>query len=171
MGVRWGLHVSSDVVEDSEMRVSVTKKPRVDTDMEISAMEMLKNAKLEVDRALETANETLQLEEVPLESEAATKAAELSIRDKRLYTEVYENEADAKIISGRWVLKPHKARCVLRGFEEDVKDEGVWRLCQHDNDSVSEDATLASNGPQERRLHSDHSRRENRLSLRTHEGR
>ena len=64
------------------------------------------------------------LEEIPLQSEAVTKAAELnSSRDKRVYTEVYESEADAKIISGKWVLKPHKARYVLRGFEEDVKDE------------------------------------------------
>ena len=154
------------------MRESVTKKPRVDTDMEISAIETLTNAKLEVDRALDRANKTLHrlLEEIPLESEAVTKAAELnSIRDKRVYTEVYENEADAKIISGKWVLKPHKARCVLRGFEEDVNDEDVFR--QHDDDSISEDATLASNGPQERRFHSVHSRRENHPSQRTHEGR
>ena len=37
-----------------------------------------------------------------------------------------EDEADGKVISGRWVLKPHKARCVLRGFEKDVKDEDVF---------------------------------------------
>ena len=36
---------------------------------------------------------------------------------------MYESGADAKIISGKWVLKPHKARYVVRGFEEDVKDE------------------------------------------------
>ena len=67
------------------------------------------------------------LEEISLESEAVTKAAELnSIRDKRVHTEVYESEADAKIISGKWVLKPHKARYVLRGFEEHVKDEDVF---------------------------------------------
>ena len=43
------------------------------------------------------------LEEIPLEYEEVTKAAELnSIRDKRVvYTEVYKNEADAKIISGK----------------------------------------------------------------------
>ena len=53
-----------------------------------------------------------------LESEAVTKAAELnSIRDERVYTQVYENEADAKTFSGRWVLKTLKARYVLRGFE------------------------------------------------------
>ena len=39
---------------------------------------------------------------------------------------MYENEADAKIISGKWVLKPHKARYLLRGFEEDVKHEEVF---------------------------------------------
>ena len=96
------------------MRESVTKKPRVDTAMEISAIETLTNAKLEVDRALDRANKTLHrlLEEIPLESEAVTKAAELnSIRDKRVHT---------------WVLKLHRARCVLRGFEEDVKDEDVF---------------------------------------------
>ena len=122
------LHVSSGGVEDSETRESVTKKPRVDTDVEISAIETLTNAKLEIDRALDRANKTLHrlLEEILLESEAVTKAAELnSIRDKRVFSEVYENEAGAKIISGKWVLKPHKARYVLRGFEEDVKDEDV----------------------------------------------
>ena len=46
------------------------------------------------------------LEEIPLESEAVTKAAELnSLRDKRVYIEVYENESRAKTISGKWVLK------------------------------------------------------------------
>ena len=87
------------------------------------------NAKLEVDRALDTANKTLHrlLKEISFESEADTKAAALnSIRDKRLYTEVYESEADAKVIRGKWVLKPHKARYVLRGFEEDAKDEDVF---------------------------------------------
>ena len=39
---------------------------------------------------------------------------------------MYESEADAKIINGKWLLKPHKARHVLRGFEEDVKDEDVF---------------------------------------------
>ena len=62
------------------------KKPRVDIDVENSAIETLTNAKLEVDRALDKANKTLHrlLEEIPLDSEAVTKAAELnSIRDKR----------------------------------------------------------------------------------------
>ena len=39
---------------------------------------------------------------------------------------MYESEADAKTIGGNWVLKPHKARYVLRGFEEDVEDEDVF---------------------------------------------
>ena len=72
----------------------------------LRAIEALTNANLEVDRALDKANKTLhrQLEEIPLES---------------------ESEADAKIISGKWVLKPHAARYVLRSFEENVKDEDV----------------------------------------------
>ena len=85
----------------------------------------LTNAKLEADRALHTASKTLHrlLDECPHESEAITKDAELnSIKDKRVYTVMYESEADANIISGKWVLKPHKARYVLRGFERDVKD-------------------------------------------------
>ena len=39
---------------------------------------------------------------------------------------MYESEADTKLISGNWVLKSHEARYVLRGFEEDVKDEDVF---------------------------------------------
>ena len=112
------VHDSSSEVEDSETRQSVMKKSRVDADMEISAIEALTNAKLGADRALDKANKTLHrlLEEIPLESEAVTK----------IFTEVYEKEADAKIISGKWVLKPHTARYVLRGIEEDVKDEDVF---------------------------------------------
>ena len=123
------LHDSSGVDESAETRESVMKKPRVDNDKEISAIETLANAKLEVDRALDTANKTLHrlLDECPLESEAVTKAAKLkSIKDKHVYTEMYESEADTKIISGMWVLKPHRARYVLRGFEEDVKDEDLF---------------------------------------------
>ena len=73
--------------------------------MEISSIEALTNAKMEVDRALGIANKTLYrlLEEIPFESEAVTKAIELnSIKNKRVYTEMYESEADAKIISGKW---------------------------------------------------------------------
>ena len=91
--------ISSGEIGDPETRESVLKKSRVDADMEISAIEPLTNAKLEVDRALDKANKTWHrlLEEIPLESEAVTKAAKLnSIRDKRVYTEVYECEADAK---------------------------------------------------------------------------
>ena len=87
-----------------------------------SVIEGLTHAKLEDDRALDKANKTLHRlrEEIPLESEAATNAAELnSIRD----SESIPSEADANIISGKCVLKPHKARYVLRSFEEDVKDE------------------------------------------------
>ena len=141
------LHDSSGVDESAETRESVMKKRRVDDDMEISAIETLTNAKLEADRALHTANKTLHrlLDECSHESEAITKAAELnSIMDKRVYTEMYESEADSKIISGKWVLKHHKARYVLRGFERDVKDEDVF-LRQHDDDSLSENGALTSN--------------------------
>ena len=79
------LHDPSGEIEDPETRESVMKKPRVDANMVISAIEALTNAKLEVDRALDKANKTWHrlLDEIPLESEAVTKAAELnSIRDK-----------------------------------------------------------------------------------------
>ena len=82
---------------------------------------------MEVVRALDIANKTLHrlLEEIPIESKAVTKAAELNnIRDKRVHTEVCESEGH--IISGKWVLKPHRARYVLTGFEEDGKDEDVF---------------------------------------------
>ena len=39
---------------------------------------------------------------------------------------MYENDTNEEVISGKWVLKPNKARYVLRGFEEDVKDEDVF---------------------------------------------
>ena len=136
------LHVSSGGIEDPETRESVSKKSRVDAEVEISAIEALTKAKLEVDRALDKANKTLHrlLEEIPLVSEAVTNAAELnSIRGKRVYTEVYESEDDAKIIRGKWVLKPHKARYVLSGFED---DEGRRRFRQHDDYNISESATL-----------------------------
>ena len=83
------------------------------------------------------------------------KAAELnSIRDKRVYTDVYESEADAKIISGKWELKPHKARYVLRGFEEDVKDEDVFASTART--AAVRMFTLQSHRPQKRRLHNVH---------------
>ena len=136
--------------------------------MEISSIEALTNTKLKVDRALDTTNKTLHrlLEPIPFESEAVTKATELnSIKDKRVYTEMYESEADARIISGKWVLKPQKARYVLRAFEEDVKDEDVFAS------TTMTASVLSSDRPQKRRSHSIHSRRENRLPHRTHEGR
>ena len=83
------LHDSSGEFGDPGTRESVTKKSRVGADMEISAIDALTHAKFEVDRALDKASKTLHrlLEEIPLESEAVTKAEELnSIRDKRLST-------------------------------------------------------------------------------------
>ena len=133
--------------------------------MEISSIEALTNTKLKVDRALDTTNKTLHrlLEPIPFESEAVTKATELnSIKDKRVYAEMYESEADARIISGKWVLKPQKARYVLRAFEEDVKDEDVFAS------TTMTASVLSSDRPQKRRSHSIHSRRENRLPQRTH---
>ena len=119
-------HDSSGVDESAETRESNTKKPRVDDDMEISEIETLTNAKLEVDRALDTANKTLHrvLDEYLLESEAVTEAAELnSIKDKRVYTEMYKSEADAKIISGKWGAETEQGTVRaerLRGRREDV---------------------------------------------------
>ena len=51
----------------------------------------------------------------------ANAAEPNSISDKRVHIEVCENEADVKITNVKWVLQPQKARCVLRGFEEDVQ--------------------------------------------------
>ena len=51
--------ISSGEIGDLETRGSAVKKSRVDADIEISAIEALTNAKLEVDRALDTANKTL----------------------------------------------------------------------------------------------------------------
>ena len=122
------------------------KKRRVNDNMEISAIETLANAKLEVGRALHTANKTLHrlLDECPHEFEAITKSAELnSIKDKRVYTEMYESEADAKIISGKWVLKPHKARYVLRGtktssFASTTMTASVRMVLSQATDLISE---------------------------------
>ena len=100
-------HDSSGVDESAETRESNAKKPRVDDGMEISAIETLTNAKLEVDRALDTANKTSHrvLDKYTLKSEAVTKAAELNrIKDKRVNTEMCEGEADDQMISGKWVL-------------------------------------------------------------------
>ena len=96
------LQDSSGGIGCLETRESAVTKSRVGAGVEISAIEALTNTKLEVDRALDKANKTLHrlLEEIPLESEAVTKAAELdSIRDKRVYTEVYESEARSSAAS------------------------------------------------------------------------
>ena len=80
------LHESFAGIGDPETRECAVKKSRVDADMKISAIKALTNDKWEVDRALDKANKTVHalLEEIPLESEAVTTAAELtSIRDKR----------------------------------------------------------------------------------------
>ena len=114
------LHVSFGGAEDSETRESVMTKPRVDIDMEISVIETLTNAKLEVDRTIQRTRRCV----------VCWKKFHLSLRLSPMpqYATVYmyESEADAKTISGNWVLKPHKARYVLRGFEEDVEDEDVF---------------------------------------------
>ena len=128
------------------------KKRRVNDNMEISAIETLTNAKLEVGRALHTTNKTLHrlLDECPHEFEAITKSAELnSIKDKRVYTEMYESEADAKIMSGKWVLKPHKARYVLRGtrtssFASTTMTASVRMVLSQATDLISEEPTQCS---------------------------
>ena len=114
------LHVSFGGAEDSETRESVMTKPCVDIDMEISVIETLTNAKLEVDRTTQRTRRCV----------VCWKKFHLSLRLSPMpqYATVYmyESEADAKTIGGNWVLKPHKARYVLRGFEEDVEDEDVF---------------------------------------------
>ena len=73
-------HDSSGEIRDPETGESVMRKSRVGAGKETSAIEALTNAKLEVDRALDKANDTLHrlLEEIPLDPEAVTKAAENS---------------------------------------------------------------------------------------------
>ena len=69
-----------------------------------------------------------------------TNAAEHnSIRDKRVHNEVYESEADAKIKSGKWVLRPHKARYVLRVWEARSRPgcQGPQRSCTGDLSTTS----------------------------------
>ena len=81
---------------------------------------------------------------------------------------MYKNEADGKVTSGKRVLKPHKARYVLRGFEEDVRDEDV-------SASTTMTASVRKLVPLAADLKSDgysvHGRRGDRLSQRKHEGR
>ena len=161
------LHDSSGETADADLGESARKKIRVDTGIEISAIEILTSAKLEVDRALDTANTTLHRSQEealqpPFESKAVTKAAELQIiKDKEVYTKMYESDTKEKVISSKWVLKPRKTRYVLRGFEEHVKDE----------DAFIENAALSCDRPKKRRSHCVHCRRENRLLQRKHEGR
>ena len=79
------LHGSLSEDEDPATREHAVKKYRADADMEISAIEVLTNVKLEVDRALDTANQTLHrlLGEIPLESEVVTKAAKTQQHQRR----------------------------------------------------------------------------------------
>ena len=140
---------------------------QVDADMEISAIDATTSAKLEVDRALDTANKTLHCSQ----EETQKKTNQLSpkqspklqsIKDKRVYTEVYESDTKAKVINGKWLLKSRKARYVLSAFEEDVKDEDVvasTTMVFQARDLRSEGYTVF------------HWRRENRLPQRTHQGR
>ena len=111
-------------------RESVAKKARVGADMDVGAIDELTNAKLEVDRSTERCRRNITSPagvKSHLSLRQSPKAAGLKrIRDKRVHNEVYEDEADGQVISGKWVLKTHKARYVLRGFEEDVKDEDVF---------------------------------------------
>ena len=140
------LHDSSGVDESAETRESVTKKPRVDDDMEISAIETLTNAKLEVDRALNTANKMLHrlLEECPLESEAVTKAAELnSIKDKRVYREMARERSRRQDHQRK--VGAETAQGTVRTERLRGRREGRRRFRQHDDDSLSEDATLTGN--------------------------
>ena len=53
------LHDSPGDVGDPVTRESATKKARFGAGMDVSAIEALTSAKLEVDRALDTANKTL----------------------------------------------------------------------------------------------------------------
>ena len=97
------------------------KISRVGADMEITAIDALTNAKLEVDRALDKANKTLHrlLEEIPLQNSTASETSESTLRCTRA-------NPTPRLSAANCVLKPHEARYVLRGFEEDVKDEDVF---------------------------------------------
>ena len=110
-------------------------------------------------------NKTLRrlLVEIPLEFEAFTSAAELnSTRDRRQRSrrQDCQRQVGAETTQGTIRTVRLRGRC-----------EGRRRLRQHDDDSTSENATLASNRPPKRRLHSVHNRREIRLPQSTHEGR
>ena len=123
------LHDSTGETADADVGESARKRIRVDADMKISANEILTSAKLEVDRALEIANTTLHRSQEKALQPPVEKHELQSIKDKEVYTEAHENDTNEKVISGKWVLKPHKARGCLR---------------QHNNDSISENALLSN---------------------------
>ena len=143
--------------------------------MEISAIEVLTRAILEVDRALDTANTTLS-------SPTGKKHYnhQLSLRrsprlqscrpaeDEGVYTEVFESDTNEKVI--QWQVGADTAQSTIRA-------ERLWggrqrrrRLRQHNCDSISENAALSCDRLQKRRSHSVHCGRENRLPPRTHQG-
>ena len=93
---------------------SIAKKARVDVSMDDSAVEAPTKSEAGSRSSLATDRVLHHLRaEVPNESEDVSISAELmSLKDKQLYTEVYE------VISGKWVLKQQghvttKARYVL----------------------------------------------------------
>ena len=83
-----------------------------------------------------------------------------SIKGKRVYTEANESDADGKVISSNWVLKPNKGtmRERLRG-----RREGRGRRRKHDDDSISASAALPGDRSPERWLHNVHCRRKHRF--------
>ena len=149
---------SSGEIDDPLTRESVAKNARVGADMDVGAIEVFTNAKLEVGRALGCRrNVASSAGGSPLESEAVSKAAELkSIRDKRVYNDVYDDEAYGKVISGAERVRGRRDR---RG-----------RVRQHDDDSVGADASLPDNRPRGQELHCVHGRSEDCLPQRKHEG-
>ena len=113
---------SSCETADADLGERARKKIRVDVDVEISAIENIdecqagsrsstRHCKHDFPSLMARSNTTT------VESEAVTEVAELqSIKDKGVYTEAYESDKNEKVISGKWKLKPNKARYVLRGF-------------------------------------------------------
>ena len=104
------------------------------------------------------ANKTLHclLEEIPLESEAFTKwqnstASETSESTLRCTRAT----PTPRFVSGKWVLKPYKARYVLSDFEEGVKDKDDFASTKMT--ASVRTAALSSNRPQKRRVHNIHS--------------
>ena len=63
------------------------------------------------------------LEEIPLspkpQKATTSRTSEPTLRCTRA-------KPTPRSSSGKWVLKPHKTRYVLRGFEEDVKNEDIF---------------------------------------------